>query len=77
LSRSSTVSSALILQRLGIALDVEHIRLLAQIDRNDAEQARTLDRLVAELKRALPGAVRSAIKDKALDPPQPEDDGRL
>jgi hypothetical protein len=77
LSRSSTVSSALILQRLGIALDVEHIRLLAQIDRNDAEQARMLDRLVAELKRALPGAVRSAIKDKALDPPQPEDDGRL
>lgn len=67
-SRPSTISAALILQRMEIALDVEHIRLLAQIDRDDAEQARRLDRLVAELKRALPGAISSAIGDKTPDP---------
>ncbi len=66
--RSGTISSGLILQRMEIALDVEHIRLLAQIDRDDPEQARRLDRLVAELKRALPGAISSAIGDKTPDP---------
>ena len=66
--RSGAISSGLILQRMEIALDVVHIRLLAQIDRDDPEQARRLDRLVAELKRALPGAISSAIGDKTPDP---------
>ncbi len=76
-SLSSTTSGVLILRRMSIALDAEHIRMLAQIDRNDAQQARMLDRLVAELKRVLPGAIRAAIADKTPDPAQPGDDGRL
>ena len=64
----STISGALILQRMEIALDVEHIRLLAQIDRDDTEKARMLDQLVGELKRALPGAIGSAIKDRTPNP---------
>ena len=72
-----TISSVLILRRMAIALDAEHIRLLAQIDRNDAEQARMLDRLVGELKRALPGAVRAALAQYIPAPSQPDDDGRL
>jgi hypothetical protein len=36
-----------------------------------------LDRLVAELKRALPAAVRAAITVKTPDPSQLDDDGRL
>jgi hypothetical protein len=76
-SRSSTLSSVLILRRMAIALDAEHIRLLAQIDRNDTQQARMLDRLVAELKRALPGAVRAALAQSRSAPSQPDDDGRL
>jgi hypothetical protein len=76
-SRSSTISSLLILRRMSIALDAEHIRLLAQIDRNDSELARMLDRLVAELKRALPGALRAATTDKTPDPAQTGGDGRL
>ena len=61
---------------MSIALDVEHIRLPAQIERDDAAQARMLDRLVAELKRALPGAVQAALYD-SLFVPRSEDDGRL
>jgi hypothetical protein len=76
-SRSGTISSVLILQRMAIALDAEHIRLLAQIDRNDAEQARMLDRLVGELKRALPGAVRAALAQNMSATSQPDDDGQL
>ena len=73
----STASSVLIVRRMAIALDAEHIRLLAQIDRNDAEQARMLDRLVGELKRALPGAVRAALAQITSAPSQPDDDGQL
>jgi hypothetical protein len=76
-SRSGTISSVLILRRMAIALDAEHIRLLTQIDRNDAEQARMLDRLVGELKRALPGAVRAALAQNMPAPSQPDDDGQL
>ena len=75
-SRSGTISVALILRRIVIALDAEHARLLAQIGDDDA-QARMLDRLVAELRRALPAAVRAAITDKTPDPARPRDDGRL
>ena len=60
--------SALMIQRMSIALDVEHLRLLAQIDRDDAAQARMLDRLVAELKRALPGAVQAALSGSSSSP---------
>ena len=67
-SQSSTISGALILQRMEIALDVEHLRLLAQIDRDDTAKARMLDQLVGELKRALPGAIGSAIKNKVASP---------
>jgi hypothetical protein len=74
--RAGSRSSELILRRMGIALDAEHIRLLAQIDRDDAAQARMLGRLVAELKRALPGAVRAALSERLSDP-KAEDDGRL
>ena len=76
-AQPSTISSVLILQRMAIALDAEHIRLLAQIDRSDAQQARMLSRLVGELKRALPGAVRAALTVKTPDPTQRDDDGRL
>ena len=77
LSRPGAISGVLILQRMAIALDAEHIRLLAQIDRNDAEQARMLDRLVGEIKRALPGVVRAALAGNNSAPSQPDDDGRL
>jgi hypothetical protein len=76
-SRSGTISSMLIVQRMAIALDAEHIRLLAQVDRNDAEQARMLDRLVGELKRALPGAVRAALAQNISASSQPDVDGQL
>ena len=62
--RLSSTESALLLQRMEIALDAEHIRLLAQINRDDAEKARMLDRLVAELKRALPGIVTAVTGDR-------------
>lgn len=75
-SRSGTISSMLILRRMAIALEAEHARLLAQIG-GDVVQARMLDRLVAELKRALPAAVRAAITDKTPDPTRPGGDGRL
>lgn len=76
-AHSSTISSVLILRRMAIALDAEHIRLLAQVDRNDAEQARMLSRLVGELKRALPGAVRAALAQTTSAPPLPDDDRQL
>jgi hypothetical protein len=62
---------------MAIALDAEHIRLLAQIDRNDAQQARMLDRLVGEIKRALPRVVQAALAQNTPTPSQPDDDGRL
>ncbi len=76
-SRPGTISGVLILRRMAIALDAEHIRLLAQIDRSDAGQAGMLDRLVGELKRALPGAVRAALAQTRSVPARPEDDGQL
>ena len=76
-TRPSTITSVLILRRMSIALDAEHIRLLAQIDRSDAKQARMLDRLVGEIKRALPGAVRAALAQSWSTPSQPGDDGPL
>lgn len=76
-SRRDAASSALILQRMEIALDAELIRLLAQIDRNDAEKARMLDRLVTELKHALPGIVRAALPDSSPDPAPSGEEGRL
>ena len=74
--RSRTISSVMILRRMTLALDAEHARLLAQIG-GDAAQARLLDWLVAELKHALPAAVRAAIIDKAPDPARPGEDARL
>jgi len=71
------ITRVLILRRMAIALDAEHIRLLAQIDRQDIEQARMLDRLVGELKRALPGAVRAALAQTMSAPAQSDDDGQL
>jgi len=61
---------------MAVALEAEHARLLAQIG-GDTAQAHMLDRLVAELKRALPAAVRAAITVKTPDPSQLDDDGRL
>ena len=76
ISASGSLASVLILRKMAIALDAEHLRLLAQIDRNDAAQARMLDRLVAELKRALPGAVQAALYDRSSDP-RSDDDAQL
>jgi hypothetical protein len=76
ISASGSLAGVLILRRLAIALDVEHLRLLAQIDRSDAAQARMLDRLVSEIKRALPGAVQAALSERSLDP-RSEDDAQL
>lgn len=75
-SRSGTLSSAMLVRRLGLALDDEHARLAAQFG-GDAAQAELLDRLVAELKRALPAAVRAATGVQKPDAPQGNDDGRL
>jgi|KBSMisStandDraft_5_1062788.scaffolds.fasta_scaffold78571_4 hypothetical protein len=76
LSRSNVISSTLILRRMAVALEAEQARLLAQMG-NDAAQARMLERLVAELKRALPAAVRAAITDKTSDPAVFRNDSRL
>jgi hypothetical protein len=76
LSRSNALSSTLILRRMAVALEAEQARLLAQMG-NDAAQARMLERLVAELKRALPAAVRAAITDKTSDPAVFRNDSRL
>ena len=75
-SRAGTIGSVLILRRMVIALEAEHARLLAQIG-GDPAQARMLDRLVAELRRALPAAVRAALTVKTPGPVQRDDDGRL
>jgi hypothetical protein len=61
---------------MSMALDAEHARLAAQIG-GDATQVRLLDRLVAELKRALPAAVRAAINDKTAGSARPGSDGQL
>lgn len=61
------VNSTLILRRLALALEAEHARLRAQTG-GDALQVRLLDRLVAELRRALPGAIRGALAER----PAPE-----
>ena len=74
--RPGTINSVLILRRMAIALQAEHARLRAQIG-GDTMQAHMLDRLVAELRRALPAAVRAAVTVATPDPPRPDDDGRL
>ena len=76
LSRSNVISSTLILRRMAVSLEAEQARLLAQMG-NDAALARMLERLVAELKRALPAAVRAAITDKTSDPAVFRNDSRL
>jgi hypothetical protein len=58
------INSLLIVRRMALALDAEHARLSAEIG-GDIHQLRVLDRLVAELKHALPAAVRAAIMDRA------------
>ncbi|HEX4985452.1 MAG TPA: hypothetical protein VFV71_05190 [Burkholderiales bacterium] len=68
--RAAAIGSALILRRLVLALDAEHDRLRA-LAGADVEQVRQLDRLVAELKRVLPGAVRAAFPEK--DAVRPKD----
>ena len=70
-ARPGTISSVLILRRMAIALDAEHIRLLAQIERNDTQQARMLDRLVGELKRALEQAIEAGTLEQLLLSGQP------
>ena len=72
----STISSVLILRRMAIAIEAEHARLREQLS-GDATQARMLDRLVAELRRALPAAVRDAITVKTAESSRPDDNGRL
>jgi len=74
--QSKTVNSVLIVRRMALSLDAEHARLLAEMG-GDADQLRILDRLVAELKHALPAAVRAAIMDKAPDSVRRGDDGQL
>ena len=68
-ARPGTVNSALILRRLAVALEAEQARLLAQIGTDEA-QAGMLERLVVELKRSLPAAVRAAITPATADPDQ-------
>jgi hypothetical protein len=75
-SQSRMVNSVLIVRRMALALDVEHARLSAEMG-EDTNQLRVLDRLVAELKHALPAAVRAAIIDKVPDPARQRDDGQL
>ena len=59
-ARPGTVNSALILRRLAAAIEAEQARLLAQVG-SDETQAGMLERLVLELKRSLPAAVRAAV----------------
>ncbi|MFL6581413.1 MAG: hypothetical protein ACJ8G2_11790 [Burkholderiales bacterium] len=63
-SQSRAINSVVIVRRLALALDAEHARLSAEIG-GDTNQLGILDRLVAELKHALPAAVRAAILDKS------------
>lgn len=53
--------------RLAVKLESERARLLERIG-NDPVRAQALDQLITELKRSLPGVVRSAL---AEDPPDP------
>ncbi len=66
----------MLVRRLGLALDDEHARLAAQFS-GDTARMELLDRLVAELKRVLPAAVRGATGTQNPDSPQSADDGRL
>lgn len=75
-SRPGSVSSTVILRRMAVALEAEQARLLAQIG-DDPVQARLLERLVAELKRALPAAVRAALTERPTDPASSGEEGRL
>ena len=59
-ARPGTVNSAVILRRLAAAIEAERARLLAQLG-SDETQAGMLERLVVELKRSLPAAVRAAV----------------
>lgn len=63
------VNSALLLRRMAAALEAEQARMLAQIG-TDETQAGMLERLVAELKRSLPAAVRAATTHEPTDPDQ-------
>ena len=73
---AKTINSVLIVRRMALALDAEHARLLAEMG-SDADRLRILDRLVAELKHALPAAVRAAIMDNVPDSVRRGDDGQL
>ena len=75
-SRSNAGISLQIVRRMSLALDSEHARLMAQLA-GDGEQMRMLDRLVIELKRALPAAVRAAVEDKTVANVRPGDDSPL
>lgn len=66
-ARPGPVNSALLLRRMAAALEAEQARMLAQIG-TDETQAGMLERLVAELKRSLPAAVRAATTHKPTDP---------
>ena len=74
--RSGDLNSTTVVRRMSMALDLEHARLSAHIA-GDIAQARMLDALVAELKRALPAAVRAALSDKTTGPAQPPDNAQL
>jgi hypothetical protein len=65
-ARPGPVDNALILRRMAAALEAEQARLLAQIG-TDETQAGMLERLVAELKRSLPAAVRAATAHKPTE----------
>ena len=75
-SRSATINSVLIVRRMALALDAEHARLSAAMG-GDVNQLKMLDHLVAELKHALPAAVRAAIIDGAPGSFRQRDDGQL
>ena len=49
--------------RLAVRLESERARLLEQIG-NDPGRAQALDQLITELKRSLPGIVRSVFSDE-------------
>ena len=75
-SRSKAGISLQIVRRMSLALDSEHARLTAQLA-GDGAQMRMLDRLVIELKRALPAAVRAAVEDKTVANVRPRGDSPL
>ncbi|HVY07265.1 MAG TPA: hypothetical protein VHB46_14925 [Burkholderiales bacterium] len=65
------IDNLVILRRLATALEGEHLRLREQIG-DDPAQIRMLDSLAAELRRALPAAVRAALSEKGTEPAKPE-----